>query len=144
MEAFFDTSVLIAGMIESHPKHARSHAWLERAKKGEIEWAVAAHSLAETFAVLTTLPVKPRISPGSARRLIAENIESSAKIVTLATSDYTAVLGRMADLGIVGGSIYDALLAQAAGKCGARRLLTLNPEDFRRAWPEGEKIIEVP
>jgi hypothetical protein len=44
----------------------------------------------------------------------------------------------------MGGNIYDALLARAAEKCGARRLLTLNPEDFRRAWPEGEKIIEVP
>ena len=37
MDAFFDTSVLVAGMVESHPKLARSHAWLERAMIGELE-----------------------------------------------------------------------------------------------------------
>jgi predicted nucleic acid-binding protein len=144
MLVFFDTSVLVAGMVEPHPKHGRSRAWLERARAGEFEWAVAGHSLAETYSVLTSLPVKPRISPGGARRLIRENIESSARIVTLTSADHGSVLDRMALLGIIGGNVYDALLAGAAEKAGARRLLTLNPEDFQKAWPEGKGIITVP
>jgi hypothetical protein len=39
------------------------------------------------YAVLTTLPLKPRISTSIAWRLISENIESKAKIVSLSTQD---------------------------------------------------------
>jgi predicted nucleic acid-binding protein len=47
-------------------------------------------------------------------------------------------------MGLSGGVIYDALIAHAAEKVGAERLLTLNGADFRRAWPEGESIIHAP
>ena len=47
-------------------------------------------------------------------------------------------------MGLSGGVIYDALIARAAEKAGAERLLTLNGADFRRVWPEGESLILVP
>jgi predicted nucleic acid-binding protein len=50
----------------------------------------------------------------------------------------------MADLGLSGGIVYDALIARAAQKVKADRLLTLNPGDFRRVWPNGERIIASP
>jgi hypothetical protein len=40
--------------------------------------------------------------------------------------------------------IYDGLIARAAEKAGAERLLTLNEADFRRVWPESESILLVP
>jgi predicted nucleic acid-binding protein len=144
VKAFFDTTVLVAAMVESHPHHERSVAWLRKAGAGDIPWVVAAHSLAETYAVLTTLPVKPRISPALASRLIRENVLASAEIVALSPREYQAAVARLADNGIPGGVIYDALLAFAAEKAEATRLLTLNCDDFRRAWPPIARIVQLP
>jgi hypothetical protein len=50
----------------------------------------------------------------------------------------------MADLGIVGGAVYDGLIVGAARKVGVNRLLTFNIRDFLRVWPEGREIITDP
>ena len=55
MKALFDTSVLVAASVETHPMHARAWPWLKRAHGGEVGFYVAAHSLAECYAVLTVL-----------------------------------------------------------------------------------------
>jgi predicted nucleic acid-binding protein len=59
----------------------------------------------------------------------------------LTTRDYTAVLEEASALGLQGGIVYDALAAQAAKKAGVDGLLTLNPADFHRAWPDGADTI---
>ena len=143
MKVFFDTTVLVAALVESHPRHARSFGSLAKAKGDEYEWAVSAHSLAELYAVLTTLPVKPRISPGTAWRLIDENFQS-ASVIPFTNADYTLTIQRLARAGLLGGIVYDALLARAAEKWGADRLLTLNLDDFRRASPASALKIEEP
>jgi len=144
MKILFDTSVLVAAVVQPHPMHSRALPWLKRAKAGEYDFVVATHTLAELYAVLTTLPVKPRISSSTAWRLIQENIEGSAKTVSLSPSDYRQTIKRMADFGLSGGIIYDALIAKVAQKAGIERLMTFNADDFRRVWPEGEAIIYVP
>ncbi len=144
MKILFDTSALVAGMVEPHPMHKRALPWLKRAWAGELFFFVATHTLAELYAVLTSLPVSPRISPGVARRLVHENVATRAKVVTLSAADYGAVIRRMADLELSGGVTYDALVARAAQKARVDRLLTLNPNDFRRVWPEGASVISAP
>ena len=140
----FDTSVLVAGMVEPHPMHERALPWLKRARSGDLEFFVASHTLAELYAVLTTLPVSPRISPGAAWRLIREDVITAAKIISISPSDYGAVIRRVADLGMSGGIIYDAIITKAAQKAQVDRILTLNPDDFTRAWPEGATLISLP
>ena len=105
---------------------------------------VACHTLAELYAVLTTLPLKPKISPLTARRLIHEDIEISARIVSLSSSDYRDTLKEMSELGLTGGMVYDALIAKAAKKSKVERLLTFNYDDFTRVWPDGESFIHTP
>jgi len=144
MKTLFDTSVLIAAIVEPHPMHIRALPWLQRAKAGKIDFLVATHTLAELYAVLTTLPLKPRISPSTAWRLIHDNIETSAKIVSLSSSDYKSTVKHMSELGLTGGIIYDALIVKAAQKSGVERLLTFNANDFIRLWPGGEGFICVP
>jgi len=139
-----DTSVLVAAMVDSHPSHERALPWLQRAKRGEVELAVCTHTLAELFAVLTTLPVRPKIGPDLARRLIRENVESAGVVVDLGGDDYRAVLDSQTALGLRGGSVYDAVAARAARIWGADQLLTLNERDFRRAWPEAANRIAAP
>jgi predicted nucleic acid-binding protein len=54
------------------------------------------------------------------------------------------VVRAVAELGLSGGGVYDALVAQAARKTNAERLVTLNPRDFLRVWPEGAEIVMAP
>jgi predicted nucleic acid-binding protein len=141
MKTVFDTSVIVAGIVESHPMHPKCLTWLQRAKAGEVECIVVSHTLAETYAVLTTLPVKPRISPLVAQRLIDNNLQANARIVALTVADYWNTIQRMAEMGLSGGTVYDALIATVARRLSVDRLLTLNADDFRRVWPEGKQVI---
>ncbi len=144
MKVLFDTSVLVAAIVEAHPRHSGAAPWLRRAKAGEIEFLASSHSLAELYSVLSTLPARPRLSPTDAWRLVQENVVASAHLIALSPSDYSKTLQRVAERGLSGGVIYDALIARAAEKAGADRLLTLNTADFRRVWPESEAILLAP
>lgn len=144
MKILLDTSVIISGIVESHPMHPKCLSWLQRAKAGEVECIVVSHTLAETYAVLTTLPVKPRISPLVAERLIDNNLQANTRIVPLTVGDYRSTIHRMAEMGLSGGTICDALIATVARRLSVDKLLTLNTVDFRRVWPEGEQVITTP
>ena len=144
MKTVFDTSVIVSGIVESHPMHTKCLPWLQRAKAGEVECIVVSHTLAETYAVLTTLPLKPRISPLVAQRLIDNNLQANARIVALTVADYWNTIQRMAEMGLSGGTVYDALIATVARRLSVDRLLTLNADDFRRVWPEGKQEITTP
>ena len=138
----FDTSVLVPALVENHPRHEDAVFRLGRVHAGEVRLVITAHALAELYAVLTALPISPRITPDEARRLIVENVLAHAEVVPLDASDYEAVLNQMADMGLSSGVIYDALHAQAARKTGVNRLWTMNERDFYRVWPNHEGIIE--
>jgi predicted nucleic acid-binding protein len=124
--------------------HQKAFPWLKRAKANEFELIVASHTIAELYAVLSTLPIKPRITPLIARKLINENIELNSKIISLTPGEYKSVIKLISELGLAGGIIYDALIAMVAKKSKVERLLTLNINHFSRAWPGGEKIISLP
>jgi predicted nucleic acid-binding protein len=144
MKILFDTSVIIAALMESHPMHQRSFPWLKRARENHFELIIAGHTIAELYAVLSTLPTRPRISPAAAWRLIHENIEAIGKIVSLTAAEYSSVIKNISERGMVGGITYDALIAKVAEKSRVEQLLTLNPDHFIRVWPDGEKIIVTP
>jgi predicted nucleic acid-binding protein len=144
MKVLLDTSVLVAAIVEAHPAHERALPWLARSRSGDVETLVCAHSAAETFAVLSTLPLSPRIGPGLARQLVRKNVLTGSRVVTLAARDYEAVIDDLGDLGVSGGAVYDALIARAAAKANADLLLTLNPKHFLRVWPSGAKRIQAP
>jgi len=143
MKYVFDSSVLVAALVADHPHHSRAAPWLRKMISDRIEVILSSHSLAEVYAVLTVLPVSPRIAPGLAWRLIRENTPK-AKLVHLTVDDYRRTLARMAELALSGGVVYDALIARVAGKVGADGLVTFNAKDFRRVWPEGADRIIAP
>ena len=144
MRTLFDTSVIIAALVESHPMHGRAFPWLKQAKEKQFELVVASHTLAELYAVLSTLPLKPRISPSVAFRLIKENIETISRIISLTPAEYSSTIKSLSEMGLIGGTIYDALIAKVAQKANVERLLTLNIDHFRRVWPEGDDKIIAP
>ena len=124
--------------------HQRAFPWLKQAKEKNFELIVAGHTVAELYAVLSTLPTKPRISPAVAWKLIHENVETVAKIVPLTAVEYSSTIKTISEMGLAGGITYDALIAKVAEKSKVEQILTLNPDHFKRVWPEGEKIIVSP
>lgn len=95
MRVLPDTSVLVAAMVESHPAHAQALPWLQKVKDGTHTGLVAAHSLAELYAVLTTLPVQPRIFPTIAQQVIKHNVLSIFEVKCLSDRDYAAVIDHL-------------------------------------------------
>jgi hypothetical protein len=74
VKAFFDTSVLVGAFYGDHPRHAACLRLLEDASKKTH--SCAAHSVAELYAVMTRLPVRPRITPEQGL-LFVENVRDS-------------------------------------------------------------------
>jgi len=104
---------------------------------------MSAHSLAELYAVLTRLPLLPRVSPADARELIHRNIYSrSIAIVVLDAHDYKAMIDHLATDYLQGGIVYDAVIAACACSWKADTLLTLNAADFVRL-PKALQPFEV-
>lgn len=77
---------------------------------------IAGHTLAELYAVLIILPIRPRMTPGKAGHLIHSDVETLAKMVALSLSEYSSVVKRIVDLGLSGGVLYDAIIAKAANE----------------------------
>lgn len=144
MKILLDTSILVAAMVEAHPFHEQGLIWLKRVTNGADEGVVAAHSLAELYSILTTLPVQPRISPDEARRLIQHNVIQKLDVITLGSQDYTQVIELLAEIGIIGGAIYDALILRAAAIAKVDLVVTLNERDFRRVYPDLANKIVAP
>jgi predicted nucleic acid-binding protein len=144
MKVLMDTSVLLSAMLSDHVHHPQARSWIEYTKTDAAEWVVSGHSLAELYSVLTRLPRTPRISPAEALSLIHENLVPHASIVTLAAGDYLALIDQLAQVGVTGGAVYDAVIARAAEIAGVDYLITLNVSHFQRVWPNGGSRIVSP
>ncbi|MBM4421719.1 MAG: type II toxin-antitoxin system VapC family toxin [Chloroflexi bacterium] len=144
MKVAFDTSVLVASLVRQHPRHAAALSVVHRVLQGRDHGHVAAHGLAETYAVLTTLPLSPRISPETAHRLVTANVVEQFEVVALTAREYAVLVASLPERGIAGGSTYDAIHAACAAKAGVERLFTFNVRDFTRAAPELADRITSP
>ncbi len=132
MKILFDTSVLIAAFVESHPKHNAALKFLTQAKKKEFELFVSAHSILEVYSVLTSAPFKPKITTLTAKKLIENNIKAIAKIIYLSDNDYFNIVEKMSDSDFKGGIVYDAIIIECALNSNVGKILTLNSKDFLR------------
>src|SRR5260370_1331831 len=92
MKVFCDTNVLIAAFLSHHPHHEAARPVVEHIKAKLNEGMLAAHSLAESYAVLTRLPGSDQISPAVAWQLIHENVVKNFTLVALTHKDYSNAL----------------------------------------------------
>lgn len=141
MKYFFDTSVLIPVFLSDHEYHDRSFAAFAAADRRSA--CCAAHSLAEVYATVTRLPGKYRLS-GEQAVLFLEAIEERLTIVSLEGDEYLRTIRRAAVEGIVGGALYDYLLAACALKASAEVLYTWNLRDFKRLGADLSKRLRTP
>lgn len=141
MRTFFDTSVLIPVFIEDHEHHEPSFGAFLKADRQHA--SCAAHSLAEFYAVVTRLPGRHRLA-GDQALLFMEEIRERLSIIALSSDEHFAALQRAAALGIVGGTVYDILLAHCAMKANAAALLTWNVKHFSQFDLTPIKRVQTP
>lgn len=144
MNILFDTSVLVAAIVRVHPLHERAVPWLKRVKMRRDTGIVSAHTLAELYAILTTLPIQPRISPELARQLIHDNVLNTCQVIPLIQDDYEVVITGLAKRGLIGGVTYDALILRVAAKAQVDVIVTLNEKDLSRIDPNLAIKITAP
>lgn len=142
--ALLDTSTLVAGVLSDHKHYTEATAWLAAAKAGRYELVVSGHSLSEVYSVLTRLPRTPKITPAEARRMLEANVVSVARIVSLSGPENVALLDEMVARNVVGGMVYDAIIARAAELANVDHLVTINEKHFMAVWPAGAARILSP
>ena len=141
MKYFFDSSVLVAGILEEHQHHDPSFMALSKATPSSA--SCAAHNVAEVYATLTRYPGKQRLS--SEQALLAVSvIESRFSIVALDTREYLDAIRRFANVGITGGTMYDGLIAACALKAKADVLYTWNIAHFVLLGNEIAQKVRTP
>jgi predicted nucleic acid-binding protein len=116
-----DTSVVVPALLTRH----EAHELCANALRGTT--ASVAHVVAEAYSVLTRMPHPDRVEPLIAAKAIAAQLPE--RTVGLEPSAYGALPSRLADAGLSGGSIYDALIALGAAEHG----LSLITRDARAA-----------
>jgi len=143
MRVCFDTSTLVAALLKQHPHHAIAFPHLKAAQNGTIKAHLTTHALAELFATLTALPLKPRLSPTDVQRLLDSSILPHFTIIALSGKTYKQAITLTAAQNPASGAIYDALHIVGARAARCERLLTLNLKHFKALAP-GDAMIVVP
>jgi predicted nucleic acid-binding protein len=135
-----DTSCLVALSWSEHQHHERTIAELDARRKKRETLAVAAHSLAEAYSVLTRLPPPSRIEPSLAAAGLRA-VWRGEQAVALTAEEVWAVIEKLPERGISGGRTYDALIAACAKKARVDTLLTWNSRHFI-ALADGFDVVE--
>jgi predicted nucleic acid-binding protein len=141
MKGFFDTSVLVPVFYGDHVHHKAS---LDRfIQFDKNTGCCGAHSLAEVYSTLTRMPGKHRISSEQAMLFIG-SIRERLAIIALSGDEDADALAAAAALGIVGGGIYDAMLAHCAIKAQAEKIYSWNARHYAQCGPEVTSRLERP
>ena len=127
--------------MDEHPHHEASLAVFLRADKKHA--SCGAHSLAEVYSTLTRLPGKHRASATDAM-LFLQNMADRLTFISLESDEYWAAITNSAEAGIVGGTIYDALLAHCALKAKVDVIYTWDLEHFQQLGSEVARRVRTP
>ena len=122
-----DTSVIIAAFASWHEHHTAAHEALESGA------ALIAHCAFETYSVLTRLPAPHRVAAAVAALFL--RLRFAGAPLVLARQEQGLLVTKMAEAGVSGGAVYDALVGTTAATHGAT-LLTLD----RRAEPTYARV----
>ena len=106
-----DTSVVVAAFASWHPAHAIARRTLDLAPR------LPGHAGLETFSVLTRLPSPNRARPEDVARFL--QAEFHEPWLSLDGGALASFVGRLPSLGISGGAIYDAVIAETVKGAGA-------------------------
>jgi predicted nucleic acid-binding protein len=134
VNAFLDTSVILAGLVDFGPQSAPAQSLLAAVADKRIgSVATAWHCCLEFFSVATRLPPEYRIGPSDAATLLEQEVFARMTVRDLPASERLALLSAASRDAIVGGRIYDAHIAEIARALGAAVVVTDNRRHFLSA-----------
>nr|MDT0663879.1 type II toxin-antitoxin system VapC family toxin [Micromonospora sp. DSM 115978] len=110
MTVAVDTSVAVPLLVRSHQHHLDVSRWWD----GQ-QLTLSGHALAETYSVLTRLPGDARLSGSDAARLLDARFTAPLVLSGRSAQELHTTLS---ELGVVGGAVYDGLVALAAREHG--------------------------
>ena len=119
MKAYWDSSAVIEA----------SNSPVLRARLHRERGLTRTHTLAEVFSTLTGGNLAFRLNADAAAQTVA-NLATDLDFRDLAAADVLTALKEARKKGVRGGRIHDYLHAVAAQKSGAKKLLTLDKNDF--------------
>ncbi len=143
MKVCFDTSTLVAALLQQHPHHGVAFPRRQAVIKGRMQGHLTTHGLAELFATLTALPLKPHLLPADVQRILQQSILRHFIIIPLGSQEYRDALQLTVAHNLSSGAIYDALHLVGARSAGCTTLYTLNLRHFRALAP-GDALISPP
>ena len=139
MSTHLDSSVLVAALVDSDPHH---EACLHLLRKGGS--SVLVHALAETFNTMTGGKLISRILPSVVSEVLTVSVLPRVRPIGLSAAETIAAFAETEERGVRGGAIYDYLHLVAARKAGARKLYTLDLDNFRSFHRHGDPEIVHP
>jgi predicted nucleic acid-binding protein len=113
-EFVVDSSVAIAAIDGAHAAHIVAHSVCVTRRP-----AIAGHAAFEVLSVLTRMPGALRIAPTTAVDVIHRHFPNR---LFLSVDEQSSLLDRLGPIGIAGGAVYDALVAESARLCDATLL----------------------
>ncbi len=140
MRTYFDTSALVASMVEEEEHHGAALKALASSADG----FTSTHAIAETFATLTSGRLDLQLTPDEAAQIIDANVIQRLQVVDLGLSDYQQAMRNSQRVGARGGAIFDMLHLQAARRGTAKRIFTINVRHFQMFAPDLKGIISQP
>jgi predicted nucleic acid-binding protein len=109
-----DTSLIIAAFASWHEKHAAARQALDAGTR------LVEHCALETYSVLTRLPAPHRAGGAVVRDFLRSRLAQPA--LRISPKAHRAFLLALPELGIVGGAVYDALVAATVAEHAAELL----------------------
>jgi predicted nucleic acid-binding protein len=137
-----DSSCLIALLSDWHAQHRRTLISYERQLAKGAQPVIPVYAILECFSVLTRLPAPYRSKPEAAKLALQESFSRTALIAEMNSTEVWSAIDVVSRLGLGGGRVYDAAIAQCAAKAGATVLLTWNAKHFLPIAPAGLDVRE--
>jgi len=139
---FLDTSVLLAGIIDTGPPSAAAQRVMESVADGELGQPLTAwHCCLEFYAVATRLPMGLRLSPAQAGRLVEDELLGRLTVHGLPEEDRLSFFQTAVQDRVAGGRIYDAHIVEVARLAGARTVVTENRRHFTGLLRSGVRVL---
>ena len=107
-----DSSVAVPALLVQHDLHVPCRDIVARSP------SIPAHALAETYSVLTRLPTALRLNPMIASDLVRGAFRD--RVLTLDSKTQRTTASELAAAGVLGGAVFDGLVALAARAHGYR------------------------
>jgi predicted nucleic acid-binding protein len=132
---------MVAAFWGDHKDHAASLRVFVEANRDTGTCGI--HSLAEVYATMTALPVRPLLAPEQVF-LFVEQIVERLSPVALDSADYLQTIRELSERQFSSGQVCDALLLSCARKSNAEIIYTWNLKHFRRIAPDLADRIQTP